>query len=98
MLVFTALFKVQSVGAVFSRGAFKPELSHFTIQQNNFELNLQQVPRLKDNSAYNAEVKDKEIVFTRESFLQAVCPQPMANAQLQALIRQGGNQCTDVGI
>ena len=76
MLVFTALLKVQSVGAkYFEEELAKPELSHFTIQQNNFELNLQQVPRLKDSLAYNAKVRDKEIVFTRrESFLQAVLP------------------------
>ena len=76
MLVFTGLLKVQSVGAkFFEEELSKPELSHFTVKQQGYELNLQQVPQLKKALAFNAGVEDREVVFTRrEDFFQKVLP------------------------
>ena len=76
LVVFTALLKVQTVGTqYFERELSRPELRHFTIKQNQVELNLQSTAALSNALSSRIQLSDDSIIFTRrETFIQSVLP------------------------
>ena len=76
LIVFIALLKVQTVGAqYFERELSRPELRHFTIKQNQVELDLQSTTAISNALSSRIGLNDDPIIFTRrETFIQTVLP------------------------
>lgn len=76
LVVFTALLKIQTVGTqYFERELSRPELRHFTIKQNQVELNLQSTSTISNALNSRVETLDGPVMFTRrETFIQSVLP------------------------
>ena len=76
LIVFTALLKIQTVGTqYFERELSRPELRHFTIQQNQVELNLQSTSTISNALKSRVKAVDGPVMFTRrQTFIQSVLP------------------------
>ena len=102
LIVFTALFKTQTVGTqYFERELSRPELRHFTIQQNQVELNLQSTSTI--SNALNSRVKavDGPVMFTRRQTFIHSYPERMSDQlhpgllhlSKQRLVKQSYHRC-----